>query len=80
MLDNFYVFNNYNPYYIECNFIRYLILRFIKKFKGARKYHRNKDVFKISVPIFISELLKSLTIKVNPNIINSIYNAYYKSR
>lgn len=81
ILENFRVFNNYVTYYVDCGLIRYFIIRYIKKFKGAR-WHRKQKTFSIDVKNFINELINHFSIfnaiENDPKIIERIYNAYWK--
>lgn len=79
MLENYRVFNDYNVYYIDCSFLKYIYIRFIKKFKGARRENK-KDSFMIDVDIFINELLdafKERIPNIKPTIIEEIYYKYW---
>ena len=82
MLESFRVFNNYVEYYIDCGIIRFLILKYINKFKGAKKYNKKIDVLKIDVEIFINDLIEFFKFngeKVQDSkIIEQIYDAYWK--
>lgn len=75
MIESYSVFNNYCNYYIDGNFISYLYLRYIKKFKHLRYTINCKKNLMIEADIFIKELTESFG--ENPNIVLKIYNKYW---
>lgn len=78
MLESYRVFNNYIEYYIDCGLLEYLYIRYIKKFKGARR--KKKDYVMIKVDVFINELIecfKAGVPDIKPNIIEEIYKEYW---
>lgn len=78
MLESYRVFNDYDNYYIDCGFFKYLYIRYIKKFKGARR-KKNVDVLMINVDVFIQELIESFeeNLKIEPSIVEKIYKEYW---
>ncbi len=78
MLESYRVFNNYTEYYIDCGLFEYLYIRYIKKFKGARR--KKKDYVMIKVDVFINELVecfKAGVPDIKPSIIKEIYKEYW---
>lgn len=78
MLESYRVFNNYTEYYVDCGLFKYLYIRYIKKFKGARR--KKKDYVMIKVDVFINELVESFRESVpdiKPDIIKEIYKEYW---
>ena len=78
MLESYRVFNDYDNYYIDCDVFKYLYIRYIKKFKGARR-KKNVDALMIDVDVFIQELTKSFeeNLKIEPSIVEEIYKEYW---
>ena len=77
MARNLYIYSKTN-FYIKSSFFDYLWLRFIKKFKFLRYYHKKKhsDVFLIDAIAFIEEVAN--TCNATPEIIEEIYDTYYR--
>lgn len=73
MLESYRVYNDYNCYYLDCNLFDYLYIRYIKKFKGARRM--KKDGFMINVGVFINELTEAFN--TDTFIIEEIYKEYW---
>lgn len=78
MLESYRVFNNYTEYYIDCGLLEYLYIKYIKKFKGARR-KKKTDAVMIKVDIFIQELIDSFeeNLTLRPSIIEEIYKEYW---
>lgn len=78
MLESYRVFNNYTEYYVDCGLFEYLYIRYIKKFKGARR-KKKTDAVMIKVDIFIQELIGSFeeNLALSPSIIKEIYREYW---
>lgn len=78
MLESYRVFNNYTEYYVDCGLFEYLYIRYIKKFKGARR-KKKTDAVMIKVDIFIQELIGSFeeNLALSPSIIKEIYKEYW---
>ena len=66
--------STYNYFYIDCNWINYLIIRYIKKFKYVRRAHGN-DVFLIDPQVFIHEICNFY--KDDVSIVEKIYDEYW---
>lgn len=78
MLESYRIFNDYTEYYIDCGLFEYLYIRYIKKFKGARR--KRIDYVMIKVDVFIDELIESFKESVpdiKPDIIEEIYKEYW---
>ena len=73
--------------YINCNFLQYLYLKYIKKFKGLKRIKSISyfEPFSIKVPILIEDIYKYFSsdlfnFEVNKNLFSDIYNTYYDRR
>ena len=77
MARNLYVYCE-NNFYIKSSYFLYLWLRYVKKFKFLRFYKKRKhqDVFLIDAITFIEEL--TTTCNTVPEMIDTIYESYYK--
>lgn len=64
----------YDYFYIDCNLIDYLIIKYIKKFKYVRRA-RGADVFLINPQIFIQEICNFY--KDDISIVEKIYDEYW---
>lgn len=66
------------PFYVDCSFLDYLWLKYIKKFKFIKYYwqKKNEDVFLIDAIDFIKEI--TIACNVNVETIVKIYNTYYR--
>lgn len=66
------------PFYVDCSFLDYLWLKYIKKFKFIKYYwqKKNEDVFLIDAIDFIKEI--TIVCNVNVETIVKIYNTYYR--
>lgn len=79
ILESYRIYNNYVCYFVDCGFFEYLYLRFIKRFKGARRKRKNEAIM-IDVDIFVDELIENFKEHVpdiTSSIIKRIYDEYW---
>ena len=66
------------PIYLDCNWIDYLWIKYILRFKFVKHYNKrkNNNVFLIDAIEFIKEIADNF--KINEKTLEEIYDVYYR--
>ena len=70
------VATGYSDFYIDCSWIDYLYVRFIRKMRHVKKINRNTNTFLIEPEIFIKEVCENFD--QTENIVGYIYDKYWR--
>lgn len=66
----------YQDFYIECSWIDYLYVRFIRKMRHVKKVNKNTNTFLIEPEIFTKEVCENFG--YDKKIVSYIYEQYWR--
>ena len=75
IMNSFSIASGYVDFYLDCSFWTYLYIKYIKKFKHAKKI-RNENVFLIEPAVFSAEVCEHFG--EQPDIVKYIYEDYWR--
>ena len=67
---------DYLDFYLDCSWIDYLYIKFIRKIKHVKKINKNTSVFLIDPNIFANEVCKNF--QQTEDIVSYIYDEYWR--
>lgn len=75
IMNSFSIVSGYVDFYLDCSFWTYLYIKYIKKFKHAKRF-KGQDVFLIEPELFAAEVCGHFGER--PDIVKYIYEGYWK--
>lgn len=70
------VATGYQDFYVDCSWIDFLYIRFIRKMRHVKKINRNTNTFLIEPETFIKEVCENFN--QTENIVDYIYDKYWR--
>ena len=76
IMNSISIVTGYSDFYLDCSWIDYLYVRFIRKMRHVKKINRNTNTFLIEPEIFIKEVCENFG--QAENIVGYIYDKYWR--
>ena len=77
MIDMVSLVNGYEDYYVECNWIDWIIFRYIKHFRHMKRLPKKPiEIAFIDVPVFVDEVCAACEVK--PVNIETMFDGYWR--
>lgn len=76
MMNSVSIATGYLDFYLECSWIDYLYIRFIRKMRHVKKINKNVDVFLIEPELFAKEVCQNFNYE--KEITSHIYEQYWR--